>query len=267
VEPGLRTPLLDFFRRGEVARDIRLLAAQGALAPRAHEQLGLLILLVGDPDPDIAAAAEATLRAIPQGALEGFLARPDAPAEMRSFFAARGIEPAATAAAEADQPIVDTSAEEERRQGVPGDQVKAADADDDEGSTVQRIARMNVAQRIALAMKGSREERAVLIRDPNKIVAVAVLSSPKMTETEIESIAKMASVSDEILRIIANTRQWMKRYTVQVALARNPKTPVAISMNLLPRLTDKDLRAISADRNVPEVLRITARQKVVMEKK
>jgi hypothetical protein len=77
----------------------------------------------------------------------------------------------------------------------------------------------------------------------------------------------MASVSDEILRIIANTRQWMKRYSVMAALARNPKTPVAISMNLLPRLSDKDLRAVSADRNVPEVLRIAARQKIVLQKK
>jgi hypothetical protein len=256
VDSGFRTPLLDFFRRGEVARDVRLLAAQGALAPRAHEQLGLLILLVGDPDPEIASAAEATLQAIPRAALQAFLARSDAPGEMRSFFAARGIEPAAAAAADVDQPILDAS---------PA--VESVDAQDDEGSTTQRIARMNVAQRMALAMKGSREERAVLIRDPNKIVAVAVLSSPKMTETEIESIAKMASVSDEILRIIANTRQWMKRYTVMAALARNPKTPVAISMNLLPRLTEKDLRAMSADRNVPEVLRITARQKVVLAKK
>jgi hypothetical protein len=249
--------LLDFFRRGEVARDIRLLAAQGALAPRAHEQLGLLILLVADPDPEIAAAAEATLEAIPRGALQGFLARSDAPSEIRAFFAARGIESSGAATAEADQPMVDASAAPQ----------SVADGAGDEGSAAERIARMNVAQRISLAMKGSREERAVLIRDPNKIVAVAVLSSPKITESEIESIAKMASLSDEILRIIANTRQWMKRYAVMAALARNPKTPVAISMNLLPRLTDKDLRAISADRNVPEVLRITARQKVVLEKK
>jgi len=256
VDTGFRTPLLDFFRRGEVARDIRLLAAQGAFAPRAHEQLGLLILLVADPDPDVAAAAEATLQAIPRASLQAFLARSDAPGEMRTFFAARGIEPSAAAAAADDQPIVDTSAAPE-----------PVDGPEDEGTTTQRIARMNIAQRMALAMKGSREERAVLIRDPNKIVAVAVLSSPKMTETEIESIAKMASVSDEILRIIANTRQWMKRYAVMAALARNPKTPVAVSMNLLPRLTERDLRALSADRNVPEVLRITARQKVVLEKK
>ena len=255
MEAGFRTPLLDFFRRGEVARDIRLLAAQGALAPRAHEQLALLVLLVDDPDPDIGRAADGTLQAIPREPLQAFLARSDVPAELRAFFAARGVEPAAAAAPDTDLPIVDTSPAVE------------SVADEDEGSAMQRISRLNVAQRIALAMKGSREERAILIRDPNKIVAVAVLSSPKMTETEIESIAKMASVSDEILRIIANTRQWMKRYTVMAALARNPKTPVAISMNLLPRLTDKDLRAISADRNVPEVLRITARQKIVLQKK
>jgi hypothetical protein len=124
-----------------------------------------------------------------------------------------------------------------------------------------------VAQRITLAMKGSREERAVLIRDANKIVAAAVLSSPKLTETEVESIAKMASVSEDVLRIISNTRSWMKRYGVMAALTRNPKTPIAISMNLLPRLTEKDVRAISADRNVPEVLRITARQKIVLARK
>jgi hypothetical protein len=213
------------------------------------------MLLVGDHDPQIAGAAEATLAAIPAPSLAAFLARSDVPAEMRTFFAARGIEPAAVAAPEADAPIVDTTADPD-----------APPPAEDELATSQRIARMNVAQRIGLAMKGTREERSILIRDPNKIVAVAVLSSPKMTETEVESIAKMASVSDEILRIIANTRAWMKRYGVVAALARNPKTPVAISMNLLPRLTEKDLRALSSDRNVPEVLRITARQKIVLNR-
>jgi Asp-tRNA(Asn)/Glu-tRNA(Gln) amidotransferase B subunit len=115
-------------------------------------------------------------------------------------------------------------------------------------------------------MKGSREERAVLIRDPNKIVGVAVLSSPKLTETEVESIAKMTSISDELLRIIANTRAWVKNYGVTVALTRNPKTPVAVSMNMLARLNDRDLKMLSTDRNVPEILRLTARKKVVIDK-
>jgi len=253
VDAGFRTPLLDVFRRGEAPVELRLEAARGVLAPRAHEQLELLILLVKDADPDVAAAAESTLQSLPGEALAGFLARSDVSAETRAFFAARGVTPAALPG-DSVAPLVDAAPEPEKP------------ANEDAKSTLQRLAAMTVAQRMGVAMKGSREERAILIRDPNKLVSVAVLSSPKMSEPEVESIAKMASISEEILRIIANTRAWMKRYGIVLALARNPKTPVAISMNLLSRLNDKDLRAISTDRNVPEVLRITARQKIVLNK-
>jgi hypothetical protein len=253
--------LLDFFKRGEVPRDVRLLAAQGALAPRAHEQLGLLMLLTGDPDTEIAAVADATLREIPHEALTAFLARSDTPAEMRAFFAARGIEPGgAAAAAGNDEPLID--AEQESAAAEPAE----PDEPEDEGSALKRLASMTVPQRMKRAMKGSREERAILIRDPNKIVAAAVLSSPKMSETEVASIARMANVSEDILRIIAHTRAWMKNYAVVHALARNPKTPVAVSLNLLGRLTEKDLRQISSDRNVPDTLRLTARKKIVLDK-
>jgi hypothetical protein len=115
-------------------------------------------------------------------------------------------------------------------------------------------------------MKGTREERAVLVRDPNKIVGVAVLSSPKMNDSEVESIAKMTNVSDEILRMIGFSRAWTKNYGVVHALVRNPKTPVAMSMNFLQRLNDKDLKVLSTNRNIPEVLRVTARKKVVIDK-
>ena len=253
MDGGFKTPLLDVFRRGEAPVDLRLQAARGVLAPRAHEQVELLILLVKDADPEVAAAAESTLQSIPVEALAGFLARSDVAEDVRSFFAARGVSPAPTPS-DSDAPLVDAAPEPEKPAG------------EDAKSTLQRIAAMTVAQRIGLAMKGSREERAILIRDPNKLVSVAVLSSPKMSEPEVENIAKMASISEEILRIIANTRGWMKRYGIVVALARNPKTPLAISMNLLSRLSEKDVRAISTDRNVPEVLRITARQKIVLNR-
>ena len=88
------TPLLDFFKRGEVARDVRLLAAQGALTPRACEQLEILVLLLDDPDPDIRGAADQTIGRIPVEALMGFLARSDAPMGLREFFGDRGIFPA-----------------------------------------------------------------------------------------------------------------------------------------------------------------------------
>lgn len=257
MESGFRTPLLDLFRRGDVPRDVRLAAAQGSLAPRAHEQLGLLVLLVSDPDPEIALTAELTLQAIPRDALAAFLARSDAPTELKTFFAARGIEAAETAAASADEPLIDT--EPEAAEG--GDE-----PEEDEKSVTQRLAQMNVPQRLKRATKGTREERSILIRDPNKMIAVAVLSSPKLTTAEVEAIAKMANVSDEILRIIATNRAWIKNYNVVWALTKNPKTPVQLAMNMLSRLAEKDLQKISTDRNVADALRITARKKLVLDK-
>jgi len=256
MDTGLRTPLVEMFRRGEVAQDVRMLAARGALAPRAHEQLALLAMLVDDQDAEVAAAAEATIASIPAGSLAAFLARSDVSTELRAFFTARGVELTAATPAADDAPLVDTAA--------PVAEVKADEGD--QKSTLQQISAMNVSQRMTLAMKGSREARAILIRDPNKLVSAAVLSSPKLTETEVEGIAKMANVAEDVLRIISMNRIWMKNYPVVLGLAKNPKTPPAVSMNLLVRLNERDLRMISTDRNVPDVLRVTARKKLVMDK-
>jgi len=261
-DPGLRTPLLDFFRRGEVARDIRLQAAQGGMAPRAHEQIALLMLLVDDADPEIRTSADETPKIIPPSALEAFLARSDATPEMRAFFADRGVMPGVTAAPTADEPLLDVHGD------LPDDAggEEAAAGDEARDSIVQKIAALNVAGRMSLAMKGTREERAVLVRDPNKIVAAAVLSSPKLNEAEIEAIAKMANVSEDVMRTIGMSRAWTKSYAVVHALVRNPKMPVAMSMNLLQRINDRDLRGLSTNRNIPEALRLAARKKVVIDK-
>jgi hypothetical protein len=105
--------------------------------------------------------------------------------------------------------------------------------------------------------------RAILIRDTNKMIAAAVLSSPKLAEPEVEAIAKMANVSDDVLRTISQNRAWMKNYNIALSLAKNPKTPLATSLHIMPRLNDRDLAQLSVDRNVPEPLRIAARKKVV----
>ena len=94
-----------------------------------------------------------------------------------------------------------------------------------------------------LAMKGTKAQRSQLIRDSNKLVAAAVLSSPKLTESEVEAFAKMANVSEEILRTIAMNRSWAKNYGVIAGLTRNPKTPVAIAMQMVQRLNDRDLKS------------------------
>ena len=235
------------------------------MAPRAHEQIALLMLLVDDGDPEIAASADATINAIPRAALEAFLGRSDASSEMRDYFGLRGIAPADVPARDADQPLVDLT-DDDALLSAPAPEEEEAAGDQPRASTLQKIAGLNVAQRMSLAMKGTKEERAVLIRDPNKIVAVAVLSSPKITESEVESIAKMANVSDEILRMIGFSRNYTKNYNIVHSLVKNPKTPLAMSMNFLARLNEKDLRSLSTNRNIPEVLRVTARKKVVIDK-
>jgi hypothetical protein len=247
------SPLLEFFKRGEVARDVRILAAQGALAPRAHEQLSILIVLLDDPDPEVRGIASGTLDRIPEAAIAAFLARPDVSIDLRAFFGDRGILPAVSAATERDAPLVDTG----------GPDVVVEDEADDRQSLTAKVAAMGFTERLKAAMKGSREVRAILVRDPNKMLAAAVLSSPKLTEQEVESIARMASVSEDVLRIIASTRSWMKNYKIVSALTRNPKSPVAVTLNLLQRLSDRDLGQLSVDRNVPEPLRVAARKKVV----
>lgn len=250
------TPLLDFFRRGEVARDVRMQAAQGILAPRAHEQLEILVLLLEDPDSEIRQVADATLNRIPVEALRAFLARSEVSVGLREFFGDRGVFPAEIPAIEVDEPLIDTASSSEI--GEEGEDTKA-----NRESIVQRIAQMSFTDRLKAAMKGTKEMRAILIRDPNKMISAAVLSSPKVTESEAAGFARMASLSDDILRAIGHNRAWMKSYAVVVGLARNPKTPVAMSLNLLPRLQDRDVQSLSVDRNIPEPLRIAARKKVV----
>lgn len=175
---------------------------------------------------------------------------------MRDFFAARGILPASAAAADASAPLVDEASTEEGS-AEPGEGEKEDEPDP------QVLSNLPVIQRMKLAMKGTRTQRAVLIRDSNKLVSAAVLSSPKLTESEVEAFAKMANVAEDVLRVIASNRGWTKNYTVVSALARNPKTPIAISMQMVQRLNERDLKALSVDRNVPEAVRLAARKFVV----
>jgi hypothetical protein len=123
---------------------------------------------------------------------------------------------------------------------------------------MQRVAHMNVVQRLTLALKGGRTERMLLIRDPNKLVQRCVLQSPRLTDTEVEAFAAMTSLPGETLRVISLTRIFMKNYSVVKNLVNNSKTPLDVSLHLFPRLTSTDLAKLTANKNVPETLRSSA---------
>lgn len=122
-------------------------------------------------------------------------------------------------------------------------------------SLIRRIMFMNTKDRMKLAMKGDREARSILIRDSNKVVCSAVVNNPRITEQEIENIAAMRTVADEVLRLIALNRSWARAYPIIHNLARNPRTPIPTVMNILPRIRTKDLLGLSQNKNVSEVVR------------
>jgi hypothetical protein len=122
-------------------------------------------------------------------------------------------------------------------------------------SLIRRVMMMTVKDRIKLGMKGDREARAILIRDSNKVVATAVIHNPRITDHEIENIAAMRTVADEVLRMIAMNRAWARSYPIILNLARNPRTPITTAITILPRIHNRDLQGISQNRNVSEAVR------------
>lgn len=123
---------------------------------------------------------------------------------------------------------------------------------------IQRIAKMTVAQRVQYAIKGGADARRTLIRDPNKVVQRAVLQSPRLTDQEVEAFASMSSLTEEILRIIAGNRNFRKNYVVVRNLINNPKTPLDVTLHMLPMLNAQDLKRLALNKNIPETLRTTA---------
>jgi hypothetical protein len=131
---------------------------------------------------------------------------------------------------------------------------------------LQKIQSLTVSERIQLAMRGGREIRGILIKDTNKEVMLSVLENQKITDTEIEMIARSRSISDEALRRIAKNREWLKSYAIVYALVTNPKTPPGLSVGLVGNLKTRDLVILEKNKNVPEVVR-SAGKRLLMARK
>jgi hypothetical protein len=147
--------------------------------------------------------------------------------------------------------------------GLPG-----ADAEPDPGlaAIYKRISTMTAKEKVELAQKGNKEERRILIGDANKIVSMAVLQCESVTQAEIEGFCAMRHLSSEIFHEIANTREWIKKLRIQLALVTNPAVPMSITLPLVKFLNMRDLRNIGRDRNLPEGVRLAAR-KIIVEKR
>lgn len=343
-ETRIVNPLVAQFGKGGVPRDLRLLAAQGALPLKPSDLVELLHSLLADVDSQIRETAAATLTAVPvdellpicrdkltppgvlawvvtnrpqrelreatlqnvtleDAAIEALAASlPEELAELvvinqtrllrrtsllqvleanprlnndqkrrlrelRETFHIGGAAPADHAPPPPPPaPPAEPPASEEEDENLPEGPLTESDAmvrylteeernEAAKVNTVQRIYRLNTAEKVITALKGSREERAILVRDANRLVSTAVLGSPRLTDPEIESFAGMRNLSGEILRQIGSHREWTRRYGVVANLVKNPKTPIGISLGLVSRLNPRDIKGLTVDRNVPEVIR------------
>ena len=128
----------------------------------------------------------------------------------------------------------------------------------DRETLIEKIGRMTVVEKIKAALTGNMETRSLLVRDSNKIISRAVLQSPKISDMEAEGYAAAKNVSEEVLRLIAMNRKFVKTYAVMRALINNPRAPIDVTMPLLGRINERDLKGLALNRNVPEVIRSMA---------
>ncbi len=153
---------------------------------------------------------------------------------------------------------------------VPTDAEKAAqlamkEAKLDDGAKLtltQKIARMSVSERIKLASKGNKEVRGMLIRDANKLVALAVIRSPRITDGEVMAQAMNKGAHEDVLRVVYSHREWTRKYPVRLALVKNPKVPAQVLMRFLNTLAEGDVKALAKDKNVAGAIQMMAKKMI-----
>lgn len=126
---------------------------------------------------------------------------------------------------------------------------------------LNQIRNMNTGEKIRMALLGNAAARSILVRDPNRVVAMAAISSPTMSENEAKNAAQSREVSEDVLRYIGRKREWLRSYEIKRHLCNNPKTPLALSMTFLSHLRRNDLRALSRSRGIPSPLKQAAKRR------
>ena len=218
--------------------------------------------------PTVAAALVKSLRcpvqffasaakALPTSMVQELMQDLDRLSSNRALTAALLDSPSLTA--EQRQQLQELLADKPEGEAAFAEVVREIDTTSEQRATLlQRLAGMRVVERVQLALKGNREERMALIRDPCKVVQRAVLQSSRLTDREVETFASMASLTDEVLRVIGNSRKFRRNYSVVLNLMNNPKTPLDVTLHMLPGITPPDLKKMTTNRNISDTLRTAA---------
>jgi hypothetical protein len=273
--------LVDAIRAGAIPEVVRRKACLGELPVSLQERIEILVVLASGGEDESRQSAFHTLESWPPEELQQVLRDPSSQVDVLRFVAEnvapgrkeledallrnpsllgqlrQWVEDTAALIAEAEAsesseapvplPPAAEDANPSRHQGPQG-----------QATLLERTHSMNVVQRVKAALIGTQEERMILVHDANKLVARAVMQSPKLSEHEVENYASMKDVCEEALRLIALNRKFMKIYVVVRALVNNPRTPIDVGLPLLKRINDQDLKSLVVNRNVSDVIRHAA---------
>ena len=267
---------------------VRRKACRGELPVSLQERIEILVVLAAGGDEESRQSAFHTLQSWPPEELQQVLRDPSTPVAVLDFVA-ENLAPdrKELGAALLQNPnlpgqlrewlgniealIAEAKSSESSEDPVPlALASQDANSSREEGqrkpaTVLQRTHRMSVLEKVKAALTGSQEERMILVRDRNKLVARAVMQSPKLSDREVENFAAMKDVCEEVLRLIAANSKFMKLYVVVRALVNNPRTPIDVGLPLLKRTKDQDLKWLVFNRNVSDVIRHAA-EKIIRQK-
>jgi len=276
----------------DVPIDTKLLAARGEITVSGNDLVTLQYFLAHDSDPEVRAAAIQSLRAMTepqvldisgsagvhpkildvlarlhypnQAIAEKLLSHPSIDIRTAAFLAEKQAEIAADAE---PLPMPDQEEAKEEDTGAMEENDELDEESEEFRSKYQLAMKMDISEKMKVALVGDKEWRTLMIKDSNRLVSTSVIKNPRISEAEILAIVSTAIQNDEIMRMICANKEWVKNYQIRKALVMNCKTPLPAALRFLATLTDKDLASLAKSKNVSTVISGQARRQLLNKKR
>ncbi len=186
----------------------------------------------------------------------------DVPQIVEAYKRVNGVDPTATPPVPEETAsglIAEFRGELGEERGEEGRPPETAEEARKKLTITQRILKMSVSEKIKLATLGNKEARTLLLRDANRLVCIAAVTSPRITEGEIMTLANSRTTSSEVLRSIYGNRELLRNYSLKLSLVKNPKVPLPTALRFLQTLQERDIKELARDRNVPNTVQAQAK--------